>query len=94
MGIGGLAQIVWRSSFSRIFLQIEMTISRSYAIGRPFRVVGPDRFDEDLLLDMFDTFFVVRYTSARAASLLVEPGLGGSQHIGDCQIRAHLRVLV
>jgi hypothetical protein len=44
MGIGGLAQIVWRSCPRRIFLQIEMQISLSYATCRPYRVVGPESF--------------------------------------------------
>jgi hypothetical protein len=77
MGIGGLAQIVWRSSPRRSLLQIEMTISLSYTISRPYLVVGPDCFDEGLLFDMSKSPIVSK-SSTRAARLLVEPGLGGS----------------
>ena len=52
MGIGALAQIVSRSSPRRSLVQIEMKISLSYTICRPYRVVGPDCFDENLLRDI------------------------------------------
>jgi hypothetical protein len=57
MGIGGFAQIAWRSSPRRSLAQIEMKISRSYATCRPYRVVGPDCFDGGLSRDIFKLSF-------------------------------------